>query len=83
MTEETFQAKEAAFELQDRIARDILSAMGSQRVNAKWVTGVAGISTSYFSEMINLKKPMDLNRLIRIAKALGFEVQVTLKDIQR
>lgn len=83
MTDATKQAKEAAAELQDRIARQILSAMGSQRTNASHVASMANISASYFSEMMNLRKPVDLNRLIRIAKVLGLEVSVSLKPIER
>lgn len=47
-------------------------------MTGKAMCKIAGISTSHWSEMQNLKKPISLDRLIAAASAVGLRLSVSV-----
>ncbi len=61
---------------QDFVVREIRAEMGRRRMTAKAMCRIAGISTSHWSEMQNLKKPISMDRLIAAAAAVGLRLRL-------
>lgn len=72
------ETKPAWKNTQDSLMREVLSELGRQRMTSQDLCRRAGISTSHWSELKNLKKPISLDRLLSVASALGMEFTAML-----
>ena len=66
-------------ELQDAIVREILAEMGRRRMTSRAMCAASGLSTSHWSEMRNLKKPMSIDRLMAVALSLEMKVNIAMQ----
>jgi plasmid maintenance system antidote protein VapI len=67
--------------VQDLFVRELLSEMGRQRMTAKQLAQKLSISPSWCSEMLNCKKPMSLELMIRSCRILKLQFHLSLAKI--
>jgi len=63
--------------LQDQVMREFLAEIGRRRIRHRDMCAEIGISSSYWSEMLNLKRPASLDIMLRVAFHLGLSLSLS------